>query len=116
MNLLALFLEVSDKIPSVERLYLTGLLGAIIVFITTYLNRRLGLAILVVALFLSTAAILVGFDFDINNAVVEEMGKNYLIHFYLSVVFSVVLDILVFILGIKLKTFYQNKRLNLNLK
>lgn len=116
MNLFALFLEVSDKIPTVASLYLSCVLGAIIVFIATCLNRWFGLVILVAAFFLSTVTILDGFGSDINNAVVEEMGKNYFNHFYLSVISSVILDVLVFILGIKLKTYYKNKKSNLKFK
>ncbi len=68
--------EVSDKIPTVEQLYVGGIIWAVLIFAVTYFNRWLGLIFLLIALLFSTQSISDGLGADIIDTVIKEMGNN----------------------------------------
>ena len=113
MNLLVFLFEVSDKIPTIAQMYFGGLFWAVVILITTFFNRWVGLVFLLFALLISTQSISDGLGTDIINAVIREMGSNYVKHWKYSIVFSVILEFLGFIAGISLKRFYRNRKLKL---
>lgn len=115
-NVFVFLLEISDKIPTVEELCLSGLICALLVLISTFVSRWLGLAILILTLLLSAVSISDGLGADILDNVISEMGIQYLQHWNYSIVFSVIIEISGFVLGVILKDFYRKKKVMSELK
>lgn len=95
-----LLFEVMDKMPSVEYMYLSGLVLTILVFGTTYFHRQVGLiALLFVGLIcaqeLETP--------EIVQQVIKEAGQSYVSHWNYSCRVTFVLSVILFFTAIMLK-------------
>ncbi len=100
MFLPAFLFEVMDKMPSVEYMYISGIISAFVVFAATYFHRQVGLITL----------ILVGFSCvrdietpDIVEAAIREAGQNYINHWYFSCRVTLVLSVILFFTAVILK-------------
>jgi|SRR5215213_2183211 len=115
MTHLAFLFEVSDKIPSVEMLYLSGVFFAVIVFIAAFINRWLGLALLLAALWISTQTMSNRLGADIIDDIRREMSNNYEKHWNYSMIFSALLETFAFITGLFIKNYFKKRSQKLNL-
>jgi hypothetical protein len=92
MSLFALLFEISDKVSSVQGMYfvfiILGLIGLILGFYRWWAS--------VIWLFFPTSFIAFGEIVEINNLyqnIIQELGKSYIWHTYISVIIGVLINI-----------------------
>lgn len=95
-----LLFEVMDKMPSVEYMYLSGLVLAVLVFGTTYFHRQIGLITL---LFVGLICAQELETPEIVQQAINEAGQNYASHWDYSCRTTFVLSVILFFTAIVLK-------------
>ena len=90
------FAEVSDKVPSITRLWCSGLLSGLIGCFAIRKRIWVGLVVAVISLFIAFVHYSVLSDPHVGQAVIQEQGKMYVFSVYGSI-FTMVIPL---ILGI----------------
>lgn len=104
----AFIFEVMDKMPTVESMYISGIILALLVFAATYFHRQVGLVTLILVCFRCAQEVETP---DIIDAVIEEAGKGYINHWHFSCRITIVLSVILFFAAIisKRKLKIRNK-------
>lgn len=101
--------EVMDKMPTVEYLYIGGMILALLVFAATYFHRQVGLITLILVGLLCIQEI----DTDIVDGIIKEAGQGYINHWYFSHRLTLTLSVILFFAAIILKRkLKQRKKLD----
>ncbi len=108
MTIVPIFLfEVMDKLPSVEYMYVSGLMFALLVFAATYLHRQVGMIILFfVGL---SCAQSIGTPESIQQ-IIAENGQNYIDHWNYSCRITLALSVILFFAAIIMKRELKKKK------
>jgi hypothetical protein len=96
----AFIFEVMDKMPSVEYMYISGIILALLVFTATYFHRQVGLITLILVGFLCVQDIETS---DTVEAAIKEAGQNYINHWHFSCRLTLILSVILFFTAIILK-------------
>ena len=97
------FAEVSDKVPSITRLWGSGLLLGLIGYFVIRKRIWAGLVVAVISLFIAFVHYSVLSDPHVGQAVIREQGKAYAFSVYGSIFIMVIPLILGFIMSKKYK-------------
>jgi hypothetical protein len=106
MRFLAFLFEVMDKMPTVEYMYVSGLILALLVFAATYFHRQFGLMFLLLVSLLCVQDIETP---DIVEAVIKEAGQGYINHWNYSCRMTFILSVILFFTAIILKRKLKQK-------
>lgn len=105
MRFQAFLFEVTDKMPTIEYMYVSGILLALLVFAATYFHRQVGLITLLLAC-LSCAQ-------DIETpeivAAISEARRDYIAHWNYSCRMTFILSVILFFTAIILKRKLKQK-------
>ncbi len=101
MRFLAFLFEVMDKMPTVEYMYVSGLILALLVFAATYFHRQFGLMFLLLVSLLCVQDIETP---DIVEAVIKEAGQGYINHWNYSCRMTFILSVVLFFYSNYFKT------------
>ena len=107
MPFAAFLFETTNKMPSVEYMYVSGVILALLVFAATYFHRQIGLISL---LFLSLKCFQDMDAPEIAETGSVEAGQNYLAHWNLSCRMTFILSIVLFFTAIVLKRKIKQKK------
>jgi len=100
MLLPAFLFEVMNKMPTVEFMYISGIILALIVFAATYFHRQVGLITLILVGIVSVQDIKTP---EVVDAATVAAGKDYINHWYFSCRITLVLSVILFFAAIILK-------------
>lgn len=106
MRFPAFLFELTDKMPTIEYMYASGVALAMLVFAATYFHRQIGLITLL------SVSLLCVQDIETPNivgAVVEEAGQNYVAHWNYSCRMTFILSVVLFFTAIILKRRIKQK-------
>jgi hypothetical protein len=106
MFLPAFLLEVMDKLPTVEYMYVSGIILALLVFAATYFHRQVGLISLILVGFLCVQDLETP---DVVDGVIKEAGQNYINHWHFSCRLTLILSVILFFAAIILKRRLKQK-------
>lgn len=98
--------EVADKMPSVEYMYASGLVLALVVFGATYFHRQVGLITLLLIGLICARDIETP---EIVQAMVVEAGQDYIDHWNYSSRMTFALSVILFFTAIILKRRLKRK-------
>lgn len=96
----AFLFETVGDVPSVEYLYISGILLAILVFLATYFHNQVGLIILFCVGFICAQDPKTP---DIFSAASSEFGSDYVLHWNYSSRITFVLSVILFFTAIIIK-------------
>ncbi len=102
----AFLFEVTDKMPTVEYMYVSGLILAILVFAATYFHRQFGLMTLLLVSLICAQDI--GTP-EIVQQAIKEGGQGYIIHWNYSCRLTFALSVILFFTAIILKRKIKQK-------
>ncbi len=100
LNVLLFLFEVTDKLPSVEYMYVSGLMFALLVFGATYFHRQVGMVIL---FFVGLSCAQNIETPEIIQQIIVENGQHYIDHWNYSCRITLALSIILFFAAIILK-------------
>ena len=106
----AFLFEVTEKLPTIEYMYVSGILLAALVFAATYFHKQVGLICL---LFVS---ILCAQDLgapDVVEAAIKKAGEGYIAHWNYSSRMTFVLSVILFFTAIIIKRERKRKKTQL---
>jgi hypothetical protein len=106
MRFPAFLFEVTDKMPTAEYMYASGLGLALLVFAATYFHRQVGLMTL---LFVSLICFQNLDTPEIAVAANREAGQDYIAHWNLSCRLTFILSVVLFFTAILLKRKIKQK-------
>ncbi len=106
MRFPAFLFEVMDKMPTVEYMYISGIILALLVFAATYFHRQVGLITLLLVSLLCVQDI--GTP-DIVEAAIMEAGQRYITHWNYSNRMTFILSVILFFTAIILKRKLKRK-------
>ena len=95
-----LLFEVIEKMPSVEYMYCSGLIFALLVFGATYFHRQVGMIILFFVILSCAQSIDTP---EIVQEAIADYGQNYINHWNYSCRMTLALSIILFFAAIVLK-------------
>jgi len=102
----AFLLEVTDKMPTVEYMYVSGIILALLVFAATYFHNQVGLITLFIVGFLCAQDIETP---DIIEAAIKEAGQDYIAHWNYSSRMTFFLSVILFFIAIVIKRSRKRK-------
>jgi len=102
----AFLFEVMDKMPTVEYMYLSGIILSLLVSAATYFHRQVGLMSLLLVSWLCVQDIETP---DIVEAAIEEAGQGYINHWNYSCRMTFSLSVILFFTAIVLKRKLKQK-------
>ena len=104
--MLIFLFEVMDKMPTVEYMYISGIILALLVFAATYFHRQVGLITLIFVVLLCFREV---WTPDLVESATKEAGQNYINHWYFSSRVTMVLSVILFFTAIILKRKLKQK-------
>ena len=108
MSLLSLFLfELVDKMQFVEYIFISGVFFALLVFVTTYFHRQIGLMTLLLVGLLCYQDLS---PFEMSQQAIEEAGWNYVAFWNFSCRLTFALSVILFFTAIILKRNIKQKK------
>ncbi len=106
MRFPAFLFEIMDKMPTVEYMYVSGIMLALLVFAATYFHRQVGLICLLLVSLLCVQEL--GTP-DVIEAVIKEAGQGYVAHWNQSCRLTFVSSVVLFFTSIILKRKIKQK-------
>lgn len=107
MPIPAFLFEVMDKMPTVEYMYVNGILLAALVFAATYFHKQVGLICLLFVSFLCAQNLETP---EIVEAAIKEAGQDYIAHWNYSSRMTFVLSVILFFTAIIIKRERKRKK------
>lgn len=107
MRFPAFLFEAADKLPTIEYMYVSGIILAVLVFAATYFHRQFGLITLLFVCLLCAQDL--GTP-DVIETAVKEVGQSYVAHWNYSCRITFILSVLLFFTAIILKRKIKQKK------